>query len=208
MDIHPPHGAINSWREFLLHLLTITIGILIALSFEGLIEWRHHRGLVREAESNIAAEIRSNAAELKTTEQELRTSDEQLQQVLAVIHHMEADRKFKPTSVVFNWTVAELHQTSWSTANSTGALGYMDYEEAKRYTRVYDLQQEFMALQQRALQSSLSVQALSTLLSRDTTTISAAELSEAERTAGLALANARALEQVGQALSEQYAGFR
>jgi hypothetical protein len=34
MEIHPPH-AIHSAKDFLLQLLTITIGILIALALEG-----------------------------------------------------------------------------------------------------------------------------------------------------------------------------
>ena len=208
MDIHPPHGPITSWREFLVHLLTIIIGILIALGLEGFVEWRHHRALAHEASSNITEEIHANAAELQTTQKDVRTSDEQLQQIVALIHRMEVDHRFKPTGVAFSWTTGELHQTNWTAANSTGALGYMDYDQVNRYTRVYDLQQEFMTLQQRAMQSAVSVQGLATLLSRDTKTISGAELSEAERTVGLALANTRALEQVGEALQQQYAKFR
>ena len=32
MDIHPPEGPVHSFKDFLFHLLTVTIGILIALS--------------------------------------------------------------------------------------------------------------------------------------------------------------------------------
>ncbi len=83
----------------------------------------------------------------------------------------------------------------------------MDYDEVNSYARIYDLQREFMTLQQRALQSSVAVQALSTLLSRNFQRISDTELSDAERTTGLAIANARAEEQVGRALEEQYTKF-
>jgi len=31
VDIHPPHGPVNSFKDFLLHLLTVILGILIAL---------------------------------------------------------------------------------------------------------------------------------------------------------------------------------
>ena len=47
MDIHPPSGPVHSFRDFCLHLLTVILGILIALSLEGLIEWRHHRSLAQ-----------------------------------------------------------------------------------------------------------------------------------------------------------------
>jgi len=38
MDVHPVHGSIHSVRDFFRHLLTITIGILIALGLEGIVE--------------------------------------------------------------------------------------------------------------------------------------------------------------------------
>ncbi len=53
MDIHGPQGPIQSVKHFFLHLLTITIGILIALSLEGIVEWAHHRSLVSEARMNL-----------------------------------------------------------------------------------------------------------------------------------------------------------
>lgn len=40
LDVHPPHHAIRGWKDFLLHLLTITIGLLLALSLEGWLEGR------------------------------------------------------------------------------------------------------------------------------------------------------------------------
>jgi hypothetical protein len=34
MDVSPQYQPIHSWRDFLLHLLTITIGLFIALTLE------------------------------------------------------------------------------------------------------------------------------------------------------------------------------
>ena len=64
MEIHPPHGAIRSWRHFLLQLGTITAGVPIALSFEGIREPIHDRSLVREARENIRREIADNRREI------------------------------------------------------------------------------------------------------------------------------------------------
>ncbi len=65
MEIHPPHQPVLTVKEALVHLGIVTIGILIALSLEGLVEWQHHRHLVAEARENIAEEIRDNSGELK-----------------------------------------------------------------------------------------------------------------------------------------------
>ena len=41
-------------------MFTVVLGILIALALEGVVEWAHHRALVREARANIAIELRHN----------------------------------------------------------------------------------------------------------------------------------------------------
>ena len=60
LDIHPPTKPIHSVKDFLLHLFTITRGILIALGLEGVVERAHHRNLAREAKTNLVREMTDN----------------------------------------------------------------------------------------------------------------------------------------------------
>lgn len=60
MDVHPPHGAIHSWRDFFVHLVVITLGLLIALGLEGVVGWGHNKHLVHTAEANLRAELLAN----------------------------------------------------------------------------------------------------------------------------------------------------
>src|ERR1041385_3747012 len=60
MEIHAPDKPIHSKKEFLFHMLTVVLGILIALALDGIVTWAHHRVLVREARANIATELRNN----------------------------------------------------------------------------------------------------------------------------------------------------
>ena len=46
-----------------------------------------------------------------------------------------------------SYNLALLNTARRSTAEATGALGYMDYSEVKRFATVYDLQQQFNRLQ-------------------------------------------------------------
>jgi hypothetical protein len=57
VDVHPPHHPIRSWKEFLLHLVTITVGLLIALALEAAVEAAHHRHIVRDARENLRREM-------------------------------------------------------------------------------------------------------------------------------------------------------
>ena len=65
MEIHAPHEPVRSLKDFLYHLLTVVLGILIALGLEGLVEWNHHRHLVSETRQSLDAEIRENQAHLQ-----------------------------------------------------------------------------------------------------------------------------------------------
>jgi hypothetical protein len=36
LDIHAPHGGIHTWKDFFIHIATITIGLLIAIGRAGI----------------------------------------------------------------------------------------------------------------------------------------------------------------------------
>jgi hypothetical protein len=43
LDVHAPHQAIHAWKDFLVHIVAITIGLLIAIGLEQTVEYVHHR---------------------------------------------------------------------------------------------------------------------------------------------------------------------
>src|SRR5580698_9093934 len=60
MDVHPPHGGIHTWRDFWIHLGTITIGLLIAISLEQSVEGLHHLHQRHQLEQDLRAEGERN----------------------------------------------------------------------------------------------------------------------------------------------------
>ena len=207
MDVHPVHGSIHSLRDFFLHLLTITIGILIALGLEGVVQWMHYRHLVHMAETNLLIEIDRNRMELGKTVADLNTTKQQLDSFLGVVHKLESDRGTPFSELKLDWTMASLHATSWNTASIAGAMAHMDFDEVERYTVVYDLQQQFVAEQDRAMGSANAVFGLGTLLGKDAKKISQSELEDAERAIGRALAETRILREMAAALDREYSKF-
>ena len=150
MDIHPPH-AIHSWKDFGVQLITITAGILIALSLEGVRESLHDRALVREARENIRREIADNQREVdgeiaampargKKIDAGLRFANDLLKTKRTEIHQLELGLTF-PT----------LRTASWQTADRTGALAHMDYAEVQKYAELYAFQEFLTAQHRRAL---------------------------------------------------------
>ena len=65
LDVHAPHIKLHGFGEFLTHLLTITVGLLIATQIESCVEWRHHVHLAQEARASLRLEIEHNLSDLK-----------------------------------------------------------------------------------------------------------------------------------------------
>jgi hypothetical protein len=156
IEVHPPEEPLRGWRDFLIHLATITIGLLIALSLEGCVEFWHHRSLVHEAEESMQVEIRANAKELQGALDDVRKEQEYLSQDIAVMkkiiaHPNETNRE----DLTINFRIRGFNNVSWKTAESTGALSYMPYERAKEYSNLYGAQNEIDVAEHQAIRDTV-----------------------------------------------------
>jgi hypothetical protein len=148
MEIHAPDRLPETWKETAKHLSIITAGVLIALTLDGIVSWIDHRMLVREAAANLTAELRNNKKELDGLFANLETESQQLE-------HMDdlADQLTKGPiehgEASLEGHSVELKNAAVTTGQITGAFGYMEYEQVRRYAEVYDLQAMFMRLQER-----------------------------------------------------------
>src|SRR5665213_1270900 len=62
IDVHAPHGGVHTWKDFWIHLGTITLGLLIAIGLEQSAEWVHHRYERRQLEADLRQEGIENQA--------------------------------------------------------------------------------------------------------------------------------------------------
>jgi hypothetical protein len=150
VDIHPLHGPVHSIRDFLFQLMTITAGVLIALSLEGLVAWRDHQTLVREARDTISREIADNR---KKVEAELAQADawtKSLDHALDAADQVLSGKKLEGR-INFAFSLAELSAAGWQGAERTGAFGYMEYAEVQDHSSVYRIQELYAAQQRRLL---------------------------------------------------------
>jgi hypothetical protein len=151
MDVHPPHEPIHSVRDFFLHLFTITIGLLIALSLEALVEHIHNRHNIHEAQANLLSEIHENRTEIEDVLPFYPRQQQQIAILLNVLAEKDpATHTGVSGSVGFNG--ATLSQDSYATAQIDGALALMDYGQTKRYASIYTLQTEFVTAQRSTFQ--------------------------------------------------------
>ncbi|MEO6807066.1 MAG: hypothetical protein ABI286_12155 [Edaphobacter sp.] len=60
IDIHPPEHTPHSWRDFFIHIITIVIGLLIAIGLEQTVEAIHHRHQRHQLQEDLHNEAEQN----------------------------------------------------------------------------------------------------------------------------------------------------
>jgi hypothetical protein len=209
MDIHPPHGSIHSMKDFFVHLLTITIGILIALSFEGILEWHHHRSLVREAKANIRIEILQNKASVECDLAVMQKNKEDIQKFIALIDVLKVNWNTHGSLKIIP-EHAVLSATAWNTSVGTGAVSYMEFSQAQAYTNVYDLQHLYVAMQEKHIDSVQHLLAFGPVLLLDAdpspSKVRNEQLDQMKMSAGEVMAYLITDESIGRYLVDAYTG--
>jgi hypothetical protein len=60
MEVHPPHHPLHTWKDFWIHLATITVGLLIAISLEQSVEGLHHLHQRHQLEEDLHSDGERN----------------------------------------------------------------------------------------------------------------------------------------------------
>jgi len=152
--VHAPHHSIEGWRDFFIHLITISVGLLIAVGIEGCVELHREHKLVREARETMREEIQHNSDKMKEAVVTLDKQMETMKKNIAVLTRIQENPKDKAAQdaqINADFSIIGLRETAWKTAQTTGALSYMPYAEAQRYSDVYGAQKELLDQQNKIL---------------------------------------------------------
>jgi hypothetical protein len=203
MEIHAPDHPITGWNDAAKHLAIITVGVCIALALEGIVSWADHRLLVREATANVIAELRSNMNELDGLFASLQQEKAQLERADEIADLLLAQKPLDHISLALESHGAELKNAAVTTGQITGAFGYMEYSDVRRYADVYDLQAQYMRLQERESQHFSDVLAFVRRIAGPAAP-NAESLARWKSQIDVALAGLISREQLGRQLQKRY----
>jgi hypothetical protein len=142
LDVHPPHEPVHGWRDFVLHLATITIGLLIAISLEQTVEYFHHRHLVHEARENIRHELEDNVNAAKENTTDIQADADSMRANIVVARLLRTNPEgLKGKGMHFDFTWSSFEDSAWKSARDTGALAYMPTKEVQQYADSYGQQE-------------------------------------------------------------------
>ncbi len=141
MDVHPPHQPIHSWRDFFIHLLTITIGLLIAIGLEAVVEVGYHNKLVKQARTDIRTEMQANHLKMAGDLSAVRDDEKRIAENIKVLLTLRSSKATgKDTQLVYSFSWDPLGDSAWKAAASSGAVAHMDFEVLRDLSDVYLVQ--------------------------------------------------------------------
>jgi len=160
LDVHPPEHGIHGVRDFFLHLLTITVGLLIALGLEQTVEAINHHNQRKEAEAQIRQEIRENRTTIQNNAPVLKAEIAGMTKALTVLERLSAGQKLPDVSLKekeLQFSEGSMQDSAWRTANSTGVLSYMDYSEVEEFSQAYKEQDLLQAMEEQTANDYLEL---------------------------------------------------
>jgi hypothetical protein len=126
MDIHGPVGPTRSLKDFAVHIGIVTIGIIIALSLEGIRETVYVHRAVREARENFRVEMTENQRNIRLELENARGMQAQIQKIVADLPELrQHPEQFASRISMIKPSFYFFSSSRWDSALSTGALGHM-----------------------------------------------------------------------------------
>jgi hypothetical protein len=144
LDVHPAHHAASTWKEFFIHIATIVLGLLIAVSLEQLVEYFHHRREVADTREALRRERLANIETFRIQTDENRLTVAKLQANIELLrclqtHPGTATAKC-PGRLRWGAFNVPFSNTAWTTAQQSSVLQYMPPHEVELDAALYQLQ--------------------------------------------------------------------
>ena len=139
IEVHPPHENVHTWRQFLIHIAAITIGLLIAIGLEQTVVYFHHRHQLQEARRELTAELEENRRVLAKNLDAVRKMTAEVDANMALLHAAQTSPAPIGSKLVYGlgnfWWPKD---ATWQAVKQNGSLGLMAHDELHYYVYIYE----------------------------------------------------------------------
>jgi hypothetical protein len=143
LDVHPPHNSTHTWKDFFIHLATIVVGLLIAVSLEQTVEYAHHRHQLAETREALRSERDHNRESFADDVGEFRRQTAAMINNLIVLRHLQqhpgTPQEKLPGILVWHAYRPTYSDSAWKTAQQSGVTALMPQEEVRANDVMYEL---------------------------------------------------------------------
>jgi len=141
IDVHPPHHAANTLRDFLIHIATIVVGLLIAIGLEQGVEMLHERHAIHESHEALQREYEENAQRVTKETQFWRRGAAALQNNLFVLRYLQqhpgTPEDKLPGRLFWGLSNEVFAHAAWDSAQQTGIVKLLPQGEATEDAFLY-----------------------------------------------------------------------
>jgi hypothetical protein len=160
LDVHPPHAAPHSWKDFFIQIATITIGLLIAIGLEQSVEYVHDLYQLQAARRELSVEINDNRRIAKRNTEALHTIEVGLDNDMKSLRASQSQHAAPGAKLDYDWTNYVPEDGAWQTVKQNGTLELMPQAELRHYIYVYFVISKFedeMSMQVEQLEKAAAI---------------------------------------------------
>lgn len=154
LDVHPPHHAASTWRDFFIHIATIVVGLLIAVGLEQVVERVHQHYELIDTRAAIEREQHSNDKVYAEDEYDWRRTFVELKNNLMVLnyvrHHPGTPQKALPGVLSWMQSPFKWNHAVWDAALQKGIVQLMPLQESNLDQEYYGI---LSAMSEQSLQT-------------------------------------------------------
>jgi hypothetical protein len=150
LDVHAPHESTHTWKDFFIHLATIVVGLLIAISLEQTVEYVHHRHQLAETRVALRVERDSNRKAFVDDVAETRRQSAAMINNLIVLRYLQqhpgTPQDRLPGILLWHAYRPNYSDSAWKTAQQSGVTALMPQEEVRVNDVMYELLEKLDAM--------------------------------------------------------------
>ena len=135
LDVHPPHESVHTWKDFLIHIATICVGLLIAIGLEQTVEALHRAHERRDLQTALTRESEQILRDTANVEQGETAHMQWLRlyqsQISDAAHDHRPLQPPPPRPASVSWDVPD--NPIYTAAKSSGKLDLLYDEDVVAY---------------------------------------------------------------------------
>ena len=128
IKLKPPHG----WNAVAWELAIVTLGVVIALAAQQIVESLHDRSTAAQTREEVADELNSNLMSLALRQSAEPCINQRLGELRAIISQWEKTGSFKKPKWVSQTPVIEIELSRYDAAQSAGRLALLTGDDQYR----------------------------------------------------------------------------
>ena len=137
----PLHG----WNAVAWDLAIVTLGVLIALFAQQLVQDLHDRSAAEDARKNIRAELGANLARMQGRDQRAACIGRRLDEIAHFLDEARKGRSLADVTWIGRPPVFDMEDTRWQAATSAGRSSLFSADEQSAIGDVYSLMADWQA---------------------------------------------------------------